>query len=504
MNALGEDHTNVSTDTGKVLLRGDRLSKVFCDDLIMASHYAARDMLFGRRRLGDGTVLRPHEFYALRGVSLEVRRGEIVGILGASQSGKTALTSLLGGLLVPDEGKLETFGRVLLVNSITSSFKPMLTLRENVRFRMILIGASSVDLENHSQRVIEFAGLNGKESIKLHNLHPEEVKRVGMSILLHTECDLLIFDELPSAPGNEAFHQRAVVMMQEFLSTRGAVIATRKRKVLDAIADRVLVLDAGEVIFEGSPKEASVVYSERMGVEKRGSFSLFVPSGGVVGIASTTDEVLDQGLTSGLDYADELDELDGDEIDGRNEHETEEQPEHDAVVKPIELARKRKARGTITEVYVDGLPITGPDLLSFDDHTSSREFKISYTVASSFQCAWARISLHQPRSVEPMTFFTLWDVNDGADCVDFTMGVTYVYQFNLEMGEVADGVYGLALMLDRGDRSPSDTPDLCKIAQVRKGVPTPTAHSIRIYVKDLSIVSLVHSGSDNNNQVKVG
>lgn len=497
MNALKE-HLEFSTreDAGKVLLRGERLSKIYCDDLITASHYAARDMLFGHRRSLNGVRLRPHEFYAVRNVSLEVKRGEVVGILGASQSGKSALTSLLGGLLVPDEGKLVTYGRVLLVNSITSSFKPMLTLRENVLFRMILLGASSTGLSDRSQRVLEFAGLVGKESIKLHNFPPDEIKRVGLSILLHAECELLVFDELPSAQGDDAFHQRVVTMMHEFLATRGVVIATRKYKVLNSIADRVLVLDAGEVIFEGPPKEASVEFSRRMGIEKRRSFSLFLPRVGGEN-ASTADDESNQDLVLGQDSIDEFDELNSEEFGGQYKLDTEDLRESEPALKHHEVVRKRKARGIITNVCIDGKPIANVDLLSFPDNTVSRVFEITYTVLSSFQCDWARVTLHQPRSVEPMTYFTLWDINAGNERINFSVGETYVFRFRLTLDEVVDGIYGLALTMDHGDHASSAKPDLCKIAQVRKGMSVLTTNSAKIHVWDLSITTVTSPELDN-------
>ncbi|MEX0759497.1 MAG: ATP-binding cassette domain-containing protein [Tistlia sp.] len=235
----------------------ESLDKVFCADLWRSSRYALFDLLTPaalRRRTAD-KPLRPQEFYALRDVSFTVAKGETVGVLGLRRSGKSTLANVVGGLYPPDRGRVSVPGRTALVNAESGGCRPMLTLRENLRFRAALYGADRAWLRERTDEVLEFAGLRDQAERPTFNADPIHVRRLGLSIALHLEADTFVFDESLSLR-DPVLGERAQQRLFSLLEGRSALILSQDRDLLWTYATRGLVLDRGQIVFDGPIDEA--------------------------------------------------------------------------------------------------------------------------------------------------------------------------------------------------------------------------------------------------------
>lgn len=200
-------------------------------------------------------ALRPAEFFALDDVSFAVERGKTLGVLGTYQSGKSTLAGILGGLYFPTDGKVDVRGTSLLLNSLGSGFKPMLSVWENVRFRAIMLGAPAGELDDFCRRVLEFAELAGCQDLALFNLPPHAVKRLGMAIPLFIDSDVLIVDGLFGA-GDPGFREKTLERLYSKIQASTSVIVSSDPDSVASMADAVLVLHQGRVAFLGESSEA--------------------------------------------------------------------------------------------------------------------------------------------------------------------------------------------------------------------------------------------------------
>jgi ABC-type polysaccharide/polyol phosphate transport system ATPase subunit len=407
------------------------VSLVFCNSLNVSSRYAAADLgnplrLFGwtRRRL------RPGEFYALRGIDLEIAPGETLGVTGTCRSGKSALVNLIAGLYRPSAGRVVTRGSCLLVNSVGTGFRPMLSVWENVMFRAVLLGAPRRGLAERCQAMIDFADLTGQEGRQLHNLDPLAVKRLGIAVALHIESDIVVFDELLCA-GDLAFKEKSFERACELIRSRTAVVVSHDVELLTQLSDRVLVLDRGQVVALGDPRQAIEVYQELS--EEAGE------SGGDL-------ESLDD-----LDLADELDEACGGE-DGRVMMDHLEEMEQAALASQARRAehkpRPTRDRGELRRLEVEGkapfdtrhslLLRPGEDLRVHLEWEAKRE-----TV-----CEQVRIGLHQPGALVPLAACWLHagELFPGRESPPrLAPGERIELSFTVTIPQLLSGYYGLSL-----------------------------------------------------------
>ncbi|PMB18406.1 ABC transporter ATP-binding protein, partial [Fischerella thermalis CCMEE 5319] len=124
-----------------IVLSVNGVSKKFCRDLKRSLFYGVQDItseLFGLREKSD--KLRPKEFWALNNVSFQLRRGEALGLVGKNGSGKSTLLRIIAGLIKPDTGFVEVYGRVAPLIALGAGFNPILTGRENIYANMSILG----------------------------------------------------------------------------------------------------------------------------------------------------------------------------------------------------------------------------------------------------------------------------------------------------------------------------------------------------------------------------
>jgi ABC-type polysaccharide/polyol phosphate transport system ATPase subunit len=207
--------------------------------------------------------LRPEEsIRALGSISLEVAKGEAVALVGGNGSGKSTLLKLMAGLLRPTTGTVEIDGRVAALIELGAGFHPEISGRENVFINGAVLGLKRAEIESRYDDIVSFAGLEGFIDEPVKNYSSGMYVRLGFSVAIHTDPEILLVDEV-LAVGDEAFSHRCLRRIEQFLrSGRTLVLVSHDLALVQELCDRALWLDAGEIALAGHPRQVVDAYRE--------------------------------------------------------------------------------------------------------------------------------------------------------------------------------------------------------------------------------------------------
>ena len=209
-----------------------------------------------------GGPRRSQAHWALRGVELEVRPGETVGLLGRNGSGKSTLLQMVCGTLEPTEGSVEVRGRVAALLELGAGFNPEFSGRENVFLNASMLGLSRAETERHFQAIVDFADIGDYLDEPVRTYSSGMFVRLAFAVAVAVEPDLLVVDEA-LAVGDEAFQRKCFARIEQ-LKARGAAIlfVSHATAAVVQLCDRAVLLDAGEVLAIGAPKAVVAAYQK--------------------------------------------------------------------------------------------------------------------------------------------------------------------------------------------------------------------------------------------------
>lgn len=193
------------------------------------------------------------EFWALRDVSFELRRGERLGIIGRNGAGKSTLLQILAGTLAPTSGTVQIRGRVAALLELGSGFNPEYTGRENVFMNGAILGFHRVDMKQRFEEIENFAEIGDfmDQPIKLYS--SGMVVRLAFAISTHIYPDVLILDEA-LAVGDTFFAQKCFARLDELIQLGTAVIlVTHDIASVGQFCNKVMVLHQGSQLYYGGP-----------------------------------------------------------------------------------------------------------------------------------------------------------------------------------------------------------------------------------------------------------
>jgi ABC-type polysaccharide/polyol phosphate transport system ATPase subunit len=197
---------------------------------------------------------------ALERVSFEVARGEAFGIVGGNGSGKSTLLKLIAGILRPDTGRLVTDGRVAALIELGAGFHPEISGRENIFINGSVLGLTRRQIEERYERIVEFAGLAEFIDEPVKNYSSGMYVRLGFSVAIHTDPDILLVDEV-LAVGDEAFAHQCLRRIEELLAAgRTVLFVSHALTLVEDVCSRVLWLDRGRVRLIGPPRRVVDAY----------------------------------------------------------------------------------------------------------------------------------------------------------------------------------------------------------------------------------------------------
>lgn len=197
------------------------------------------------------------EFWALRDVSLTLRTGEVVGIVGRNGSGKSTFLKMVAGLQRPTEGRLlvRRDARMTAIIELGAGFHPELTGRENVRLGASIYGLDRRQIDELYPAIVSYSGLEHFMDLPLKSYSSGMGMRLGFSIATHLNPDILLLDEV-FAVGDADFKKQCVGTLRDFRE-RGKTIllVSHSPDAIRTLCDRVCVLDRGHLTFDGPVDE---------------------------------------------------------------------------------------------------------------------------------------------------------------------------------------------------------------------------------------------------------
>ena len=199
--------------------------------------------------------LKYEEFHALKDVSFEIKKGEVVGIVGNNGAGKSTLLKVISGILRPTEGSVEVSGNVVPMLELGSGFDFDLTGRENVFLNGSILGYSESFLKSKYNEIVEFSELGDFIDIPMRNYSSGMIMRLAFSIASMVSPDILIVDEI-LAVGDAAFQEKSYARMTELMSHGTTVLlVSHNIDQIRSLCDRVVWLDHGNVVAVGDTQE---------------------------------------------------------------------------------------------------------------------------------------------------------------------------------------------------------------------------------------------------------
>lgn len=245
------------------MIKVEGVSKKYTRNLHQSMLYGAKDIFSLRKKLVKSSrELRPGEFWALDEVSLELSKGEILGIIGTNGSGKSTLLRILSGIYAPDKGyyEIDPSHRVTPVFALGSGLSPIFSGTDNVYLKGLIYGLSKAEVNEKMDFIIDFAELDGFMDAPLGSFSSGMQSRLAYATALATDPDIFLIDEA-LAVGDPTFKAKCFENMREIASEKGIIVVSNNvRKVLK-VATRVLIMSKGKIVFEtDDPKEAVEVF----------------------------------------------------------------------------------------------------------------------------------------------------------------------------------------------------------------------------------------------------
>lgn len=199
------------------------------------------------------------EFWALRDVSLDIRRGETIGIIGRNGSGKSTLLQVICGTLGPTEGGVEVRGRIAALLELGAGFNPEFTGRENVYMSGAVLGLSREDIDQRFESILAFADIGDFIEQPVKTYSSGMYVRLAFAVIAHVDADILVIDEALSV-GDVFFGQKCMRFLRKFKETGTVVFVSHDANAVINLCERAVLLENGAIVQQGDAKEVCEAY----------------------------------------------------------------------------------------------------------------------------------------------------------------------------------------------------------------------------------------------------
>ncbi|HEY1980061.1 MAG TPA: ABC transporter ATP-binding protein [Xanthobacteraceae bacterium] len=210
------------------------------------------------------------EFWALKDVDFEIKRGEAVGIVGRNGAGKSTLLKILSRITAPTTGRVEIRGRVASLLEVGTGFHPELTGRENVYLNGAVLGLSRAEIRRKFDEIVEFSGVEKFIDTPVKRYSSGMQVRLAFAVAAHLEPEILLVDEV-LAVGDAEFQKRCLGKMSEISESgaRTVLFVSHQLGMVARLCSRALLLDGGALVFSGPSGDAIDRYLAGAGKAKR-------------------------------------------------------------------------------------------------------------------------------------------------------------------------------------------------------------------------------------------
>jgi ABC-type polysaccharide/polyol phosphate transport system ATPase subunit len=216
--------------------------------------YALLNILKGKKaRLSSA-------FWALKDINIDIPKGKTVGFIGRNGSGKSTLLKLMSQILFPDQGTIETHGKISTLIELGAGFHPELSGRENVYINASILGLSRTEVNRKFKEIVHFSGLESFIDNPVKTYSSGMYVRLGFSVAINIDPDILLVDEV-LAVGDESFQRKCIKKIHDLKkSGKTIVFVSHDLDSIEELCDEVYLLDNGRLIKQGKPVEVISEY----------------------------------------------------------------------------------------------------------------------------------------------------------------------------------------------------------------------------------------------------
>lgn len=211
-------------------------------------HRSLREDIMNTLAKKERENLHKGEFWAIKDISLRVKRGECLGIYGPNGSGKSTILKLIASVTFPTRGEVNVNGRIAPLIAVGAGFHHDLTGRENIYMNGTIIGMRIKEIESKIDSIIDFSEIDRKFlDMPIRKYSSGMHVRLGFSIAIHSTAEILLMDEI-LAVGDEYFQTKCIEKIRELnQSGKTIVIVSHDRRKVDELSDRIIFMDEGVI-----------------------------------------------------------------------------------------------------------------------------------------------------------------------------------------------------------------------------------------------------------------
>lgn len=259
METAAKDQPNIQTPSDEIAIRVSGLSKRY---------------LIGGEKKGTLTETlagmigaknnRKEEFWALQDINFEVKKGEVIGIIGKNGAGKSTLLKILSRITQPTSGKIEINGRVASLLEVGTGFHPELTGRENIYLNGTILGMSRQEVKDKFEEIVEFSGVRKFIDTPVKHYSSGMYVRLAFAVAAHLEPEILIIDEV-LAVGDAEFQKKCLGKMKEVAGEgRTVLFVSHNMTAVRSLCDEAFLLINGKLVKFGN---TNFVINEYLGFD---------------------------------------------------------------------------------------------------------------------------------------------------------------------------------------------------------------------------------------------
>ena len=248
-----------------VAIRAEKLSKQYQYQLgVRNRHDTLRDQLMGGLRSlfsRNGTAPeRNNTFWALKDVSLEIKKGEVVGIIGRNGAGKSTLLTILSRITTPTTGFAEICGRVGSLLEVGTGFHNELSGRENIYLNGAILGMKKAEIDRKFDEIVDFSGVEKFIDTPVKRYSSGMYVRLAFAVAAHLEPEILILDEV-LAVGDAGFQKKCLGKMEDVAKGgRTVLFVSHNMTAIQGFCSKCYLLSSGQLVAEGSPRSVVEQY----------------------------------------------------------------------------------------------------------------------------------------------------------------------------------------------------------------------------------------------------
>ena len=229
-----------------IAIRVSNLSK--CYEIYSAPSDRLKQFILPRLQhfIGNAPKQYFREFWALKDVSFEIKKGETVGIIGRNGSGKSTLLQMICGTLTPTSGSIQTNGRIAALLELGSGFNPEFTGRENVYLNASVLGLSTEEIDARFDRIADFADIGQFIEQPVKTYSSGMFVRLAFAVIAHVDADILVIDEA-LAVGDTVFTQKCMRFIRRFQENGSLIFVSHDTGSVNNLCRQAIWLDGGAI-----------------------------------------------------------------------------------------------------------------------------------------------------------------------------------------------------------------------------------------------------------------